>query len=277
MNVTPVVLLACAFASANLGAQESLLLRWDFPTGTMFRTQFRTVTTVWAFDGRRFDSADEGVARAVSLAGPDGSQVTHVAYESVASRTRGSDGKWREFDVLGVDSAWVQLTMDERMRVRSSNRGARLPGVTSLLRIVTGIPRLELPGGPLAAGDSWTSATVASAVPGLRNETVPPVVDGTAQLVLDSIVIRAQDTLGYVTLTGRFPVTTFVDELGPGTAVLSGDLVGSLVWSTSWNAFVSGVSRTRMTMVREGGQEDLPGGSRDELRTESTTRYQVKP
>jgi len=269
--------LACMVAPVPMTAQGSLLLRRESSPGTIVRTQFRTVTTVWAFDGRRFESADEGVMRSLTLDGPGGMHVAHLTYESIASRTRGSDGKWREFEVLGADSAWVQVSLDERMRVQGANYGTRLPGVTSLLRILTGIPNLELPDHPLGPGDSWSSATVASAVPGLRNETVPPTVSGMAHLVLDSIVIRSRDTLGYVTVTGRFPATTFVDELGPGRVVLLGDLAGSLIWSTSWNGFVSGVSRTRMTMEREGGQAAVPGGGGNELITESTTSYQVKP
>jgi hypothetical protein len=275
-NATLAVLV-CMLAPVSVAGQDSLLLRRESPPGTIVRTQFRTVTTVWAFDGRRFESADEGVMRSVSLADAGGRQVAHLTYESVASRTRGSDGRWREFEVLGADSAWVQVSMDERMRVRGANYGTRLPGVTGLLRVLTGIPNLELPDEPLGPGDGWSSTTVASAVPGLRNETVPPIVSGMAHLVLDSIVIRSRDTLGYVTVTGRFPATTFVDEFGPGRVVLSGDLAGSLIWSTSWNGFVSGVSRTRMTMEREGGQEGEPEGGGNELKTESTTSYQVKP
>lgn len=259
-----------------MAAQDSLLLRREPPPGTTVRTQFRTVTTVWAFGGRRFETADEGIMRSISLAGPEGNQAAHLTYESVASRTRGADGRWHAFDVIGADSAWLQVSIDERMRVRGLNRGRRLPGVTGLLRIFTGIPSLELPERPLREGDSWSSATVASAVPGLRNETVPPTVSGMAHLVLDSIVIRSRDTLGYITVTGRFPATTLVDELGPGRAVLSGDLIGNLIWSTSWNGFVSGVSRTRMNVVREG-EEGVLGGEGDELRAESTTSYQVKP
>ncbi len=271
------VILAGAFVPAPTMAQETLLLRHRPRPGTVIRAEFTTATTVWAFDGKRFESADGGVVRTVALAGPGEMRISHLAYESVTTRSRGSDGRWREFEVPGADSAWVQVTMDEQMRVQQSNYGQRLPGVTSLQRILTGIPDLELPGDPLEAGDRWSSPTITSAVPGLRNETVPPTVNGTAQLVLDSIVIRSRDTLGYVTVTGRFPAATFVDELGPGRVVLSGDLAGNLIWSTSWNGFVSGVSRTRMTMVREKGQEGVPGGGGNELRSESTTRYQVKP
>lgn len=255
--------------------QETLLLRHDAPSGTVIRTGFETTTVVWAFDGRRFESADLGIVSAMVLQGLGGKTVIHLAYDSVRTRTRGSDGRWREFAVP-VDSAWVQVSVDERLRVSSRHEGRQLSGVTGLARILTGIPDLELPGVSLREGDSWSSKTVVSVVPGLRNETVPPVVDGTVTVVLDSIAVRANDTLGYLSLTGQFPAATFVDVMGPGRVIASGDVVGNLIWSTSWNAFVSGVSKTRMTVARAavaGGTQ----GEVEELRVEATTRYWVRP
>jgi hypothetical protein len=255
-------------------AQETLLLRHDAVPGTIVRTAFETVAVVWAFDGRRFESADFGTASATVLQGEAGKTVIHLAYDSVQTRTRGSDGKWREFTVP-VDSAWVQVSIDERLRVSGRHTGRQLAGVTGLMRMLTGIPDLEFPDGSLSEGDGWSSKTVASAVPGLRNEAVPPVVNGTVRVALDSIVVRANDTLGYLSLEGRFPPATFVDVLGPGRATASGDVVGSLIWSTSWNAFVSGVSTTRMTVTR--GAVESKQGKGEELRTEATTRYWVRP
>jgi hypothetical protein len=255
-------------------AQETLLLRHQAPPGTIVRTGFETNAVIWAFDGRRFESADLGSVSAMVLQGSGGKTVIHLAYDSVKTKTRGSDGRWREFPVT-VDSAWVQVSVDERLRVSSRNEGRQLPGVTGLVRILTGIPGLELPGVSLREGDGWSSKIVASVVPGLRNETVPPVVDGIVTVLLDSIAVRANDSLGYLSLAGQFPAATFVDVMGPGRVTASGDVVGNLIWSTSWNAFVSGVSKTRMTVVRAA----VPGtqGEGEELRVEATTRYWVRP
>ncbi|UCG87068.1 MAG: hypothetical protein JSW71_00535 [Gemmatimonadota bacterium] len=249
-------------------------MRHEAAPGTIVRTAFQTVTVLWAFDRRRFESADIGTASATFLRGLGGKTVVHLAYDSVRTRTRGSDGSWREF-LMPVDSAWVQVSVDDRFRVSGRNEGRQPVGVTGLMRILTGLPNLELPGSRLNEGDGWSSKTAASVVPGLRNETVPPVVDGTVEIVLDSIVARARDTLGFLSVAGQFPPTTFVDAMGPGRVTASGDVVGSLIWSTSWNGFVSGVSKTRMTVVRAA--VDGTTGAGEELRVEATTRHHVIP
>ncbi len=255
-------------------AQGTLLLRYEAAPGTVVRTAFQTDAVVWAFDGHRFESADVGTMRATTLEGPDGKIVVHLAYDSVRTRTRGSDGRWREFRVAGMDSVWTQVGLDTRMRVLSVIRGGQFSGVTGLQRILMGIPSLELPDQALYEGDSWSSATVVSVVPGLRNESVEPTLSGTVQVVLDSIVVRSRDTLGFVTVNGRFPAVTFVDVVGPGRVTATGDLTGSMIWSTAWNRFVSGTSRTRVSVIRDG---NAPGGGGKELRLEVTTRHQVKP
>ena len=145
-------------------AQESLLLRYDAAPGTVVRTAFQTDAVVWAFDGHRFESADMGTMRATTLEGPDGKMLVHLAYDSVRTRTLGSDGRWREFRVTGIDSVWTQVGLDVRMRVLSVIHGGQFSGVTGLQRILTGIPSLELPEQPLYASDSWSSTTLVSVV-----------------------------------------------------------------------------------------------------------------
>jgi len=255
-------------------AQESLLFRYEAAPGTVVRTAFQTDAVVWAFDGNRFESADVGTMRTTTLEGPDGKMLVHLAYDSVRTRTLGSDGRWREFRVTGIDSVWTQVGLDVRMRVLSVIHGGQFSGVTGLQRILTGIPSLELPEQPLYASDSWSSTTLVSVVPGLRNENVEPTLSGTVEVVLDSIVVRSKDTLGFVTVNGRFPSVTFVDVVGPGRVTAAGDLTGSMIWSTSWGRFVTGTSRTRVSVVRDG---DATGSGGEELRLEVTTRHQVKP
>ena len=255
-------------------AQQSLQLRYDAVPGTVVHTAFQTEVVVWAFDGNQFESADVGTMKATTLEGPDGTILVHLEYDSVRTRTLGSDGRWREFPVRGKDSVWTQVVLDSRMRVLSVNHGGQFAGVTSLQRILLGIPSLELPEQPLRERGSWSSTTITSVVPGLRNENVEPTLKGTVQLLLDSIVVRSSDTLGYVTVSGQFPAATFVEVVGPGRVTATGDLAGSMIWSTSWDRFVSGTSRTRVYLVRQG-ERDGSGG--EELRIEVTTRHQVKP
>ncbi|UCD24064.1 MAG: hypothetical protein JSW51_13715 [Gemmatimonadota bacterium] len=264
-----------AFLLPHAGvAQRSLQLRYEAPPGTVVRTAFQTNAVVWAFDGNRFESADVGTVKTTTLEGPDGMILVHLEYDSVQTRTLGSDGRWREFAVPGRDSVWTQVGLDSRMRVLSMNHGGQFTGVTSLQRILMGVPGLELPEQPVRERDGWSGATITSVVPGLRNENIEPTMSGTLQAVLDSIVVRSRDTLAYVSVSGQFPAATFVEVVGPGRVTATGDLVGSMIWSTSWDRFVSGTSRTRVWVVRQG---DGQGGSGEELRIEVTTRHQVKP
>ena len=268
------VLLIGLLVPFDIMGQEALVLRYEAQPGTVVRTTFHTDVSVWAFDGNRFESADYGILRATTLEGPEGRTVVHLAFDSVSTRTLGSDGRWREFALGEVDSAWTQIGVDDRMRVLSVINGGLLSGVTGMSRILMGLPNLELPEQPLGRSDSWTSGTVVSILPGLRNESVEPTLLGTVRVVLDSVVVRARDTLGYMSFDGLFPTATYVDVIGPGRVTASGDLKGSLIWSTSWDRFVSGTSMTRVSIVRQGEEQ---GNEPGELRVEVTTRYQVKP
>jgi hypothetical protein len=271
---TPAILLVGLLIPCTLLGQVALLLRYRAPPGTVVRTAFHTDVSVWAFDGNRFESADYGTLKATTLEGPEGRTVVHLAFDSVNTRTLGSDGRWREFALGKVDSVWTQIGVDDRMRVLSVINGGLLSGVTGMRRILMGLPNLELPEQTLRRSDSWTSGTVVSILPGLRNESVEPTLLGTVRVVLDSIVVRARDTLGYMTFDGRFPDATYVDVIGPGRVTATGDLKGSLIWSTSWDRFVSGTSTTRVSVVRQGDEQ---GNEPGELRVEVTTRHQVKP
>jgi hypothetical protein len=67
--------------------------------------------------------------------------------------------------------------------------------------------------------------------------------------VLDSLVPRARDTLAFITVRAVASPTTlpFAAEGGIGSATFTGGFAAARVWSTGWNAVVSGATNARVT------------------------------
>ena len=205
-----------------------------------------------------------------------GREVLHLTYDSVLVRVR-DGGPWREFAVENADTAWVQVRMDDRLQVTQMHVGGSLVGVTELLPVLTGVPYLVLPERELRAAESWTGKTEISGIgAGMDRGSALPGILGRAHLILDSIVARTNDTLGFISVTGVFGPTTLVAAGGTSKLLASGHIMGQLVWSTGWGLFVSGVTQTRLEVSRQtgGAPED---GIGDSLTLEKTTRYQVRP
>ena len=260
-------------------SQDSLLLRHapirDVPILTAFRTEARITDG----QGLTVETGDLGLMKRIALPGPDRSQVLHLSYDSVRTRVRDGNGKWREFIVHGVDSSWVQVTFDDQYRVQTQTSGPPLAGVTPLVDIVTGLPRMTLPPHSLAVGAEWRTETVTPLGSGVVSSgTVQPTFRTDAVLRLDSMQVRAGDSLGFLTVRGTVGPGSFVRATGPRRIRLevSGDVSGSLVWSTGWRAFVAGANRTRLNVSREYERTNSDQNI-EELIVETTTRFQIRP
>lgn len=261
-----------------VSGQGALLLRRRLDLNATVHTAFQTVTRVTSSSGRYTESADLGAMRWIETTDGGGNEVLHLTYDSVRVRTRDHGGSWRGLAITDVDTAWVQIHMDDRMRVKRVLVGGELAGVTKLLPVLTGLPHLVLPERELAVGDRWLSETeIAVTGPGIEGATGRPGILGRAELKLDSIVARSSDTLGFITVVGHVGPTTLVSVGRAGAKVVaSGAVRGGLVWSTGWGLFVSGAIQTRLEMTR--GTKGASGdGDGDSLVMEKTTRYQVRP
>jgi hypothetical protein len=242
------------------------------------RTIFQTVTRIDGV-GRAVEAADLGVMSGVALAGVEGELVWHLAYDSLIIRTREATGEWSEFSVPGAASAWAQVYMDSRQRVSRVLRDEPVVGITDLVGVFTGMPDLALPEGTLRVGETWSGEITIEPLGGIATVgSVPelPAVTVVSQLTLDSIVRRARDTLGFISVLGRVQPTSIVTINGeqPGRLTLSGDLLGNLVWSTGWSLFVSGARRMSLRMERgsAGVQSE-----KEIITVVKTTRHQVRP
>jgi len=96
-------------------------------------------------------------------------------------------------------------------------------------------------------------------------------------LALDSLVDRGADTLAFLRVQGTLLPTTVASaaEAAEGRARLTGGFGGRLIWSTGWDAFVSGAVRLRVRMVTFAGppNTEVPDFTLD---VDASSRFQVR-
>jgi hypothetical protein len=259
-------------------AQSALRLRHEPVQDLRVRTVFQTVTRINGV-GRAVEAADLGVMSGVALTGVEGDLVWHLAYDSLIIRTREATGQWSESSVPSAESVWAQVRLDNRQRVSRVLRDEPVVGITDLVGVFTGMPDLALPEESVRVGETWSSEITTEPLGGISTvEGVPglPSVTVVSQLTLDSLVVRAKDTLGFVSVSGRVQPTSIVTIHGeqPGRLTLTGNLVGSLVWSTGWSLFVSGARRVSLRMERGPARVQ---SEPETITVVKTTRHQVRP
>jgi len=279
----PSVWIIIQLCPAFLAGQGQLLLRYDPVRDVTVHTAFQTVTMVATGDGRVVETADLGSMRSIALELEDGGTVLHMAYDSVRARIRSDGGAWREFDVPDADSVWVQANVDDHMRVLATRSGSRLPAVTGLVDILTGVPDLILPEQPVQIGGAWMveselTERVAVSVP--RDVGELPSLTFSTRITLDSTVHRTQDTLGFFTVSGYLRPTSEADvrALEAEGLAVSSEMTGQIVWSSGWSGFVSGANRVTME-ISKSRSSATPTIERlePELAVHVTTRFQVRP
>lgn len=279
----PAFLLVVLLYPTFLSGQGQLRLRYDPVRDAAVHTAFQTVTTAATGDGRVIETADLGSMSAIALELAEGGTVLHMAYDSVRARIRADGGAWREFAVPDADSAWLQASIDDQMRVSGTRSGPSLPAVTGLLDILTGVPGLSLPDQPVQIGGAWMvdselTERVTVSVP--REVGELPSLTYSTRIRLDSTVQRTQDTLGYFTVSGFLRPSSedsMRDLESKGLTVFS-EMNGQLVWSTGWHGFVSGVNRVTMEIAKElSSTAPTIEQAEPELVVRVTTRFQVRP
>jgi len=278
-----IVLFLAHFFPSVLVGQGHLLLRYDPPRDVTMHTLFQTVARIETVGGTVIETADLGSMRSVALELAEGGTVLHLAYDSVRARVRSEGGAWREFEVPGADSVWAQARVDSQMNVSAARSGSRLPEVTGLLDILTGLPDLTLPEQAVRIGGAWL---VDSRLPDRAAASVPrdvgelPSMTFSTRLTLDSTVQRAQDTLAYFTVSGDIRPSSDADlrALQAAELAVSSELEGQLVWSSGWNSFVSGANRVTME-ISKSRPSATPTIERlePELKMYVTTRFRVQP
>lgn len=226
----------------------------------------------------------------------DGRYVVQRSVDSVTARIREQDQGWEDHDMGETWPQSAQLVLDDRLRISDFRLLTADPDQRNLpdfLRSPHGGFTLALPDDPVSPGTTWSADVTfpfnlgETMGAGAGQEEAPgsPIeraeLTSQARVTLDSLVVRGPDTLAYLRARGEFaPVTeTEQNEMGQGTATLSGAFAGVFVWSTAWNTFVTGSSRAQLVMdARFGaGEEEAGAGFGIGMRFTVTNRFQVRP
>jgi hypothetical protein len=299
---TGTTVLALSLALSPPGAaQQSVLLRYHPTTGQRAHTLWWLETSATIRDAAQSgDSISLEIRgqqsithRVVAIEGAV--RTLHVVFDSARPRMRPAGGMWSAAD-LPIAGSSVTLRVDDRYRVLAVDTAFRdsVSGVAqrALRSFATGF-EFAFPEGPVTVGEPWSADVVYFLLrpAGLDNE---PVLTGRVEdsrelvarttFVLDSLVDRGADSLAYLTVQGSFVPETVAaaPETGAGqTTTIRGAFAGALVWSTGWDAFVTGAMRTRttLTMVErstsEAGEPEV-GPSGIILTLDTTGRFQVR-
>lgn len=278
-----------------LDAQQSIRMRYTPVVG-------QRILTLWWFDVTSTVS-DEGAGgaddltvestgtrslshRVIDVQGDQ--RILEIRSDSMHVRTKLESGAWAvRPDSTGM-SAGVRLTVDGRMRVLDVERlagGATSARLVPFRAFSTGM-EFALPESPVDVGQSWVSDVVLPLHEpnGIEGEVeVSTWLQRVGDLVarstftLDSLVDRGTDTLAFLRVQGTFLPTTIASavEAAEGRARVGGTFAGRMIWSTGWNAFVSGAVRTQVHVATFLGtpQDESSGVS---ATVDVTSRFQVR-
>lgn len=266
-------------------AQEGFVLGFRPAPGTFVHTLYETNTEIM-YVGLPVlpDSTPAQASALVSetrrvYAVSDTGYAVGFTYDSVTARHR--IGAWQTLDVPQEPVGPVNVWMDRRL---ITPPGA-LPGDTGAVALMRGLAaalQIALPADPLPVGEVWAAEAIypyTVNLPGDSLMTITATITAPATGSLDSLVARDTDTLAYLTIQGQFRprVVPTVFELG-GFAVpaeLWGSFAARLIWSTGWNAFVSGAARGLVNVRLEAPEGSGLPDTRVNTRVMSTLR--VRP
>ena len=216
-----------------------------------------------------------------TLANDGGGFAVRLAFDSVSARYRIGSSAWRDFALPWTGGLWVDFLADRRMAL-SDPVGSNDSTAVSVVSGAAGAPHLVLPEAAVEVGSRWSSDITlpfAMEIPIEDPATISVALSAPTTGKLDSLIARGADTLAFLSLSGRFlPATVATTyQLGgaPAPVEVWGEFAGRLVWSTGWNAFVSGVLVARINQRLEAA----PGSGVEDARITATltTRVRVRP
>lgn len=215
------------------------------------------------------------------LARNDSTVVLQLVYDSVRARHRVSGDVWEDFAFGRTPAGPLEMFADPSL----ATTPRALPPDTLRFRMMQGLAGelfIGLPTESLEPGGLWgTEATFpyTVALPDDSTVLMSAVLSGNAIGTLDSLVLRATDSLAYVTVRGELrphvqPSPFRFDER-PTVAEVWGTFASTLIWSTGWNTFVSGATRARIhTRVEAPAGSGVPDAR---VTANVTARFRIRP
>ena len=259
-----------------LQAQEPVTLRYTPRVGALVRTITRSngTITLRALDAAAQPVGDSvmgemrswaGITRRI-LEGTDTSRVVEVSYDSLKTQTRLSGQQWKETALGEADKVALNVTLNDQLHPISGNGGLAADPVAN--GGVASWRGVGLPGHPVSPGAMWVVQTgyhLPTQLGDLLDVSVRDSILANATVRLDSVVPQTRDTLMYLTVRETLgPITLPGTDAGAAATVeVAGSQAATLVWSTAWNAFVSGASQARVIgRLRSVSADGTPRASR---------------
>jgi hypothetical protein len=282
------LLLAMTLASVPVVAQgEVFRFRYQPASGRGIQslTETRTVTTMTGLprvpDGTAVEVEARIFAHERVMGTSAGGFRVGVGVDSVRVRGRQGEAAWVDLPTPPFAGRSTRAEVTDRLHVTGIETTAPEDG--TLLRILTGwvanlgfaFPDSAVPvGGTFRPGAQVPFEVTLSDDAGIG---VSEVLLGDLALTLDSLVARPGDTLAYLRFGGQFTPRT-VETAGEGGSrsdTFEGGFVGSLLWSTGWNAFVSAGLRVRVTGRLQ--QETAGGMVQAAVEWDATLVHRIRP
>ncbi|NIM52382.1 MAG: hypothetical protein GTN62_13825 [Gemmatimonadales bacterium] len=290
----PAACLALSVMPHAARAQQSILLRYHpHPRAQMQTVVWSDLTSTISEQGSADSiTIEAGALQSITqrLVEERGAfYLIEVMIDSTRARTRPLGGAWSDVEHPAQHVA-ARFLVDDRFRISDVEAVGEDTALIAEIQTMGGLaPGFEfvLPEEPIAVGESWTADIVfpLSTSSGLEGEEgVAESLPQQAEIIalstftLDSLVVRPTDTLAYVRIRGSFLPTTVTEagEEAGGALDITGAFGGHMIWSTAWDAFVSGAVRTRATVRFQLGTPEA-GMVTMVLSLDGSTRFQVRP
>lgn len=205
-----------------------------------------------------------------------------LQYDSVRAWVEKLGSLWAYREVADRELESVRAVVDGRMQVVTAefvNRTHLGATRSELVRGLGGGIHVTLPEGGVSPGSTWTteigvSLMVLSELDVPENIPTEGEILGSAHARLDSVTIVPGDTISFLTLWANLEPGSFRSAAGRTRgASVDGWVSATMVWSASWDAFVTGAVRT----VVELDAYDTPDRTgRSRVRFDVTTQFQVR-
>jgi hypothetical protein len=280
---------AATLSAGGLAAQQPVAIHWTPSLGGVVRTVTSSRGTMVFHELNEAGQAigDSVAGEMTSLAAIThrivdlraGDVVVEVRYDSLRTRAHLLGQEWKDDLISGTGETAQRVAMNPRLRPSQGIDG----GLTADPVSGGGIASwhgVELPDHPVVPGETWTVATtyrLPGQLSGLLDIVVRDSMLATTTVRFDSATARPADSLMYFTVQQTLPAMTLpvVDAGDSGTVELAGAQAASLVWSTGWQAFVSGASQARVVgQLRSGKPGAAPRLAR--INWAISTRLQVR-